>query len=143
METQTSPASLLGEIGRIIEQFRLPGLDAAAVLEARRRDIEALAEANRIALAGAQDLAHKQGEILQKTLGELQSLVRDGSVGSSIAQSPAQLGDLLQKTLHETLGNMRDLAELACKSQTEAFNAVSQRVQRNIEELRALLVRKS
>src|SRR5262249_10995960 len=100
---------------------------------------EALAEANRIALAGAQDLSHKQGEILQKTLQELQTLVRDGS----IAQNPAQLGDLLQKTLHETFGNMRDLAEVACKSQTDAFNAVSQRVQHNSEELRALLLRKS
>jgi len=143
METQTSPANLLGEIGRIIERFRLPGLDAAAILEARRKDIEALAEANRIALAGAQDLSHKQGEILQKTLQELQTLVRDSSVAGSLTQSPAQLGDLLQKTLHQTLGNMRDLAEVAYKSQTDAFNAVGQRVQHNIEELRALLLRKS
>src|SRR5262245_21615267 len=143
METQTSPANLLGEIGRIIEQFRLPGLDAAAILEARRKDIDALAEANRIALAGAQDLAHKQGEILQKTLREIQTLVRDGSVASSLTHSPAQLGNLLQNTVHETLGNMRDLAELACKSQTEAFNTVSHRVHHNIEELRALLLRKS
>ena len=141
MESQTSPANLFGEIGKMVEQFKLPGLTAAAVLEARRKDIEALAEANRIALAGAHDLAQKQGAILQKTLQDIQSLVREGqAAGSSLAQSPAQVGDLMQKTLHETLASMRDLTELACKSQTEAFGVVSGRVQRSVEELRALLL---
>jgi phasin family protein len=138
MEPQTSPANLLGEIARMIEQFKLPGLDAAAVLERRRKDIEALAEANRIARAGVQDLAQKQGDILQKTLRELQGLVQDGKAG--IAQNPAQFGDLVHKALHDTLGNMRDLAEIARKSQTEAFGVVSERMQRNIEELKASLV---
>jgi phasin family protein len=135
MESQTSPANLLGEIARTVEQLKLPGLDAATVLERRRKDIEALAEANRIAQAGVQDLAQKQGDILQKMLRELQALARDGKVG--IAQSPAQLGDLVQKALHDAFGNMRDLAEIARKSQTEAFGVVSDRVQRNIEELKA------
>src|SRR5262245_14710410 len=141
MESQSSPANLFGEIGRIIEQFRLPGLDAAAVLEARRKDIEALAEANRIALAGARDLARKQSDILQNTLQELQALVTDGRTAASVAKNPAQAGELIQKTLDQALGNMRDLAELACKSQTEAFGVVSGRVQHNVAELRALLTR--
>jgi phasin family protein len=141
MESQPSPANLFGEIGRIIEQFKLPGLDAAAVLEARRKDIEALAEANRIAVAAAQDLARKQSDILQKSLNELQSLVQEGRAG--VAQSQAQVGDIVQKTLDQALGNMRDLAELACKSQTEAFGVVSGRVQHNVAQLRTLLTPKS
>jgi phasin family protein len=134
MELVPSPANLLGEIAKTVEQFGLPGLDAGALLEGRRKDIEALAEANRIALSGMQELARKQGEILQATLQELQALVQE--VRTGLAQDPTKFGDLVQKSLQETFGNMRDLAELARKSQTEAFRVVGERMQRNIEELR-------
>jgi phasin family protein len=138
MELQPSPANLSGEIARIFEPLKLPGLSIPAVLEARRKDIEAVAEANRIALAGAQDLALKQREILQQTLRELQALVLERKAEAS--PTPVQLGDFVQKALQDMLGNMRDLAELTCKSQSDAFNVVSERVQRNIEELRTLLL---
>jgi phasin family protein len=138
MEPQPSPANLTGEIARIVEQLKLPGLSLPAVMEARRKDIEALAEANRIALAGAQDLALKQREILQKAVQQLQALVLERKAEE--AQAPVQIGDLVGKALQDTFGNMRDLAELARKSQTEAFDVVSARVQQNIEELRTMLL---
>jgi hypothetical protein len=145
MEPQPSPANLTGEIARIIEQLKLPGLSLPAVMEARRKDIEALAEANRIALAGAQDfaqdLALKQREILQKAVRQLQALVLERKTEE--AQAPLQIGDLVGKALQDTFGNMRDLAELARKSQTDAFDVVSARVQRNIEELRTMLLPRS
>ena len=64
MEPQPSPVNLLGETAKLVERFKLPGLNAAAVIEARRKDIEALADANRIALAGVQGVVQKHGDIL-------------------------------------------------------------------------------
>ena len=141
MEPQSSPGNLFGEFGGMLELFKLPGLNAASVLDARRKDIEALVEANRIAIAGAQALAQKQAEILQQTFQELQAVVREGRVtGNGVAQTPSQIVDLLPKTLQQAIGNMRDLAVLACKSQAEAFSVVSSRVQRNVEDLPMLLL---
>jgi phasin family protein len=137
MELVPSPANLLGQIASTFEQFRLPGLNARALLDGRRKDIEALAEANRIALDGLQELARKQGQILQETVQELQTLVRE--VPASLVQDPTKVGGLMQKVLQEAFGNVRDLAELARKSQTDAFQVVSKRVQHNIEELQASL----
>jgi hypothetical protein len=78
MESQHPPGNLLGEIARIVERVHLPGFNAAAVLEARRKDVAALSEANRIAFAGVQELAQKQSEVLQKTLQQLRSLLQEG-----------------------------------------------------------------
>jgi phasin family protein len=139
MEPQPSPASLSGEIARIVGQLKLPGLNVPAVIEARRKDIEALAEANRIAFAGAQDLAQRQQEILQKAVRELQTLVLERKDEGAPGQAPVQL-DLVQRALHDTLGHMRDLAELVRKSQSEAFDVVSERMQRNVAELRTMLL---
>jgi phasin family protein len=137
MELLLSPANLLGEIARTVEHFKLPGLDARTLIEGRRKDIEALAEANRIALGGMQELARKQGEILQTTLRELQTLVQQGPVG--LAQDPTKVGAIVQRTLQEALGNMHDLVDVARKSQTDAFRVASERMQRNIEEIRTSL----
>jgi len=134
MELAPSPANLLGQIAKTVEQFSLPGLDAGTLLEGRRKDTEALAEANRIALSGMQELARKQGEILQATLRELQALVQEAKTG--LAHDPTKFGDLVQQSLRETFGNMCDLAELARKSESEAFRVVGECMKRNIEELR-------
>jgi phasin family protein len=143
MEPHSSPANLTGEIAGIVAQLKLPGLSVPAVMEARRKDIEALAEANRIALAGAQDLALKQREILQQAVRQLQALVLERKAEENAGPVPAQFGDLVGKALQDAFGNMRDLAELARKSQSDAFDVVSARVQQNIEELRTMLLPRS
>ncbi len=75
MMDSTNPNSIFAEYKKVIGQFKLPGIDVGAILESRRKDIEAIAEANTTALAGVQSLAQKQSEILHTTLTELQSLV--------------------------------------------------------------------
>jgi hypothetical protein len=81
-----------------------------------------------------QEIARKQGEILQAALRELQVLALETKAG--LAQDPPKFGDLVQRSPQETFGSMRDLAELARKSQTDALRVVGERIQRNIEELR-------
>ena len=62
----TNPNTLLAEYIKLIQQFKLPGIDASAILESRRKDIEALAAANTTALTGVQSLGQKQMEILTR-----------------------------------------------------------------------------
>jgi phasin family protein len=140
MEPQPSPASVTGEIARIVGQLRLPGLSVPAIIEARRRDIEALVEANRIVLAGAEELAAKQRQILQQAVEELQSLVLERKAPQSADEPPRQLGELVHKALQSTFGNMRDLAEITRKSQSDAFDVVSERMRQDMDELRTMLL---
>ena len=53
---------------KLMSQFRLPGVDFAALVDRERKNIEALAEANRIAFEGWQRLVRRQAEILQETM---------------------------------------------------------------------------
>ena len=45
---------------KLMSQFRLPGVDFAALVDRERKNIEALAEANRIAFEGWQSLVRRQ-----------------------------------------------------------------------------------
>ena len=39
---QTTSANLFGDIVKLLEQYKLPGIDVAAIVDMRRKDIEAL-----------------------------------------------------------------------------------------------------
>ena len=58
------------DISKLMEQFKIPGVDLGAVVEARRKDIEALTQANQQAYQGMQALAQRQAEILKGDDGE-------------------------------------------------------------------------
>jgi phasin family protein len=133
---QATPAALFGDFSKLIEQFKLPGIDLNAILEARRKDIEALAAANRTALEGIQSLSQKQAEILRTTMDQLQLLVKHMASGSATS---ANTSEVVQQTMQKAFASMRELAEAAYKSQSDAFAVVSQRVQENIQEVKSLL----
>ena len=136
---QATTPNLSGDIVKMLEQLKLPGIDVAAIVDSRRKDIDAVMTANKVALEGAQALGQKQAEILRKTLDEVRSLVQQATAGGSLTEKTTKAGELLQKALHEALENMRELADTAYKSQTDAFVVVSKRVEANLDELKAML----
>ncbi|HLX03826.1 MAG TPA: TIGR01841 family phasin [Trinickia sp.] len=136
MET-TNPNSLFAEYAKMIEKFKLPGIDVSAVLESQRKDIEALAAANATAISGMQTLGQKQAEILQSTMSQVQSLVTQLTTAGATPSSSA--GELVQQALHKALADMQELADTAYKTQSDSFAVVSKRVSEHVEELKALL----
>jgi phasin family protein len=121
----------------MLEQFKLPGFDVPAIMEARRKDVEALVTANQAALQGMQSLAQKQAEMLRSTLGELQSLA--GQFSTAGGAPSAQTAELVQQTLHKALADMQQLAQAAYQSQAESYAVIAKRVEENVQELKTLL----
>ena len=137
---QPNAANPFGEFTKMLEQFKLPGFDVPAIMEARRKDVEALVTANQTALQGMQSLGQKQAEMLRTTLGELQSLVNQMS--ASGAPQAANMAELVQQTLHKALADMQELAQAAYQTQAETYAVVTKRVEENIQELKTLLQQK-
>ncbi|HXZ10193.1 MAG TPA: phasin family protein [Paraburkholderia sp.] len=133
-------ANPFGDFTKLLEQFKLPGFDVPAIMEARRKDVEALVTANQTAFQGIQSLAQKQAEMLRTTLGELQSLAGQMQAAGGVA-SP-QAAELVQQTLHKALADMQQLAQAAYQSQADSYAVIQKRVEENVEELRTLLQQK-
>jgi phasin family protein len=133
------PTKMLTDFIKTMEQFKVPGIDMTAIMEARRKDFEALTAANQTALQGMQALGEKQAEILRTTLTELQSLVQQATQPGSATEKSVKTGELVQQALQKALANMRELAEAGSKAQADTFAVVSKRVQENIQEVKALL----
>jgi phasin family protein len=113
---------------KLMSQFRLPGVDFAALVDRERKNIQALAEANRIAFEGWQRLVRRQAEILQETM---KKVVADAGQVDAIKRT-----DLAKEGFEKALANMRELAEMGSKSQKEAFEVVRKRIEENVEGIR-------
>jgi len=115
----------------LMSQFRLPGVDFAALVDRERKNIEALTKANRIAFEGWQRLVSRQAEMLQETM---KKVVADA--GQQDAKK--KRADLAKEGFEKALANMRELAEITTQSQKEAFDVVRKRIEENVEGIRNL-----
>ena len=124
------------DLNKIMDQLKLPNIDLQAIIEGRRKDIEAIVKANEIALNGIKSVADKQAEMLQTVLGEigtkLKSMAQDGSPS-------AKATEMAQQTIEKALGAMRTLAEANGQSQAQVLDVISTRVQQSIDEIRKTL----
>ena len=114
---------------KLMSQFRLPGVDFAALVDRERKNIEALAKANSIAFEGWQRLVRRQAEMLQETM---KKVVADA--GQEDAKK--KRADLAKEGFEKALANMRELAEITTQSQKEAFDVVRKRIEENVEGIR-------
>ena len=125
------------QFAAMFQQYKLPGLDMSAILDARRKDVEALAEANQVAFGGMQAIQGKQLEILRSALDNFQT------VAQQLATSPAKPAvsptDVVQNALHLALADMQDIAQKTQQAQTQAYAIVAKRMEQAANELRASL----
>ena len=134
-----NPTRMLDDFSKMMQQYKVPGIDMAAIMEARRKDFEALTTANKTALEGMQALGEKQAEMWRTTLTELQSLIQHAAQSGVKAESPLKNGELVQKAFHGAVANMRELAETGSRAQADSFAVINKRVQENMQELTKLL----
>ncbi|MFC0398721.1 phasin family protein [Paraburkholderia rhizosphaerae] len=126
-----------GVFANLIGQFKLPGVDAAVILESRRKDLEAVMVAVTTEIAGMQSLGQKQAEILRSAVSGLQS--RIAPKATQEREQPVDRDDTIQQALHDTVADFRSLVDIACKTQFDSLAVLGKRVTENVEEWKGLL----
>ena len=122
-------------LNQLLERANLTGIDTAGIVEARRKDIEAILAANRIVYEGAQALAQKQLEILRTTMNAARNVVGEGSFRGTPVEIANRQRELLSKAFQMSLAHMRELADIVRNAQAEAFAVVKDRVEDDIRDL--------
>ena len=133
-ENKNSPFGDFGKMPnfdftKLMKDFKLPGVDLTTIMDREKKNIEALTEANRVAFEGWQALVHRQAEILQESIKRAVGTVQG-------EDASAKRMDLASHAFETALSNMRELAEMAIKSQKDAFDIIRKRVEDNVAALR-------
>jgi phasin family protein len=127
------------DISKLFSDMKIPAMpDMEAVLAAHKRNLEALADANRVALEGAQAVARRNMEIMQSTMSNLSSTLKSISVSDSPANRAAKQTDLLKEAYENAVANTRELGDLIQKSNSEALQKLNNRFSEAMTEMKAL-----
>lgn len=124
-----------GDFTRFMDAFKLPNIDVAALVEWQRKDMEALAEANRKAYEGVSSLIDRRSQILQETFAQWQAAMKDaGAAGMMSMQSEA-----VKESMEQAIANFRELADMEAKTRSDVWKVVQDRVEENLANLQKLL----
>lgn len=134
----TKEANPFGDLTKMIEQFKVPGIDMSSIVDARRKDIEALVQANKAAYEAMQALARKQTEMLTQAMQGIQEAAKGAAGGVGLAD-PAKQAELARKAYTKALADMKDLADIARKSQTDAMASITKRATEHMQEIRKMM----
>src|SRR5580692_6236415 len=89
---------------KLLENYKIPGVDFAALMDHEKKNIEALTKANKIAFEGWQALVRRQSEILQETMKEAIANARNEDAAKHRVE-------LAKQGFEKALSHMRELAE--------------------------------
>ncbi|SAL06608.1 phasin [Caballeronia calidae] len=133
MADQMNP---FGDLTKMLEQFKVPGVDMSALVESRRKDIEAIVDANKTAYESMQQLARKQTEMLTRAMQDIQE-----AAGAGISD-PSKQTEVARNACLKALDDIKDLAEIARKSQADAMENITRRANEHMDEIKQMLQKK-
>jgi len=124
---------------KLFSEMKVPAMpDMEAVLATHKRNLEALSDANRLALEGAQAVARRHFEILQATMVEMTESLTSLSVTEAPASRAAKQADLLKHAYENAVSNTRELGDLIQKSNAEAMQKLNSRFSEAMTEIKTL-----
>jgi phasin family protein len=131
-----SPQNPFGDVAKMLEKFKVPGVDMAAIIEARRKDIEAVVASNQAAMAAMQAMGQKQVEMLKSAMQDIQANSKE--MASSLGD-PAKQTAITKKAYAKAVADVKDLADMARKSQVESMASITKRANEHMEEIKKMM----
>jgi phasin family protein len=131
---------------RTLERFKLPGVDMTSFVDARRKDVDALAAANKVTYEALQALAHTQTDMLTQALQGMQEFAKgmlaSGEHGGLKAADMAKHTESAQKAWQKMLADMQALAGMVQKAQADAMAGLTERAKENLVAMKELTAAK-
>lgn len=129
------------EMMRAFTSMKMPGMpDFQAFADAQKRNLEALAMANKLAMEGAQAVARRNMEIMQQTMSEMTQAVQSmTSVEGSPNAKASQQAEMVKGAYERAVANMQEIAELMQKSNGEAVGVLNRRFAEALEEVKGMV----
>jgi phasin family protein len=111
---------------------------AGLLVTARRKDLEAILDANKKSYAGLQSVVQRQVEALKDAVSEWRLVIKLMAEGGA-RESLSKLDELALASFKMALNGIRELAEMTARSQADAYEVVSRRIREDVDEVTRLL----
>lgn len=133
------PSQALNEWRRLLESYGVPkGVELPAMLDSQRKNMEALMEANRLLLSGAQAVLQRQTELLTEATQEAAKAAGKLTGTQQPAELQQQQMQLIAGAYGRAISVLQEISGMVNASQQQALKVLNQRWNDSINELRTL-----
>jgi phasin family protein len=135
MANPTAGADWFKDFGKAMGDLKTP-VDMETVVAMQRKNIEALTQANQLAMEGAQAVLRHQLEMTRRTMEEFAQMFSGlFQPNGSMEERVAKHAEFSKNAMEKGMANARELGDLVTKANTEAFNVLTKRVTETMTEM--------
>ena len=125
------------DVTKMFADFRFRPFDVEAVWAAQRRNLEALSQANQLAVEGVHAFAKRQIEMTQQALEDFSTHAREMTQPTSTEDRIAKHTEFTKKMIDKGLTHGREVAALAAKTGVETTELLQKRATEGLDEMKA------
>jgi len=118
------------------KNMSIPGPDMTDMMDAHRKNLQALQAAVQVSTSSTQSLMETQRAALEKTLADISDSVQNATSGgvdaSAMMSNPMELA---KRTFDTTVQTTTEMAEIVRKGNMDAMDVIKDRVMESVEEL--------
>ncbi|HVA11955.1 MAG TPA: phasin family protein [Stellaceae bacterium] len=124
------------DMTKAFSAFSFPGFNVEAVMASQRKNVEALTQANQLAIEGMQAFARRQVELAREAFEHAPAFFQELSQPTAPQERMAKNAEIAKVTFEKNLATARELGELVSKANAEAFGVITKRVTESLDEMR-------
>ena len=130
------------DLAEVFGNLKAP-LDFQDVVASQRKNMEAIAAANKTAVEGMQAVIKRQSEILKEIVDETNALAQEAkdTVTAAPDEQAAKSLETVKGAIEDAVSNMKELSEMLAKSQSEAFDILNSRLTESLDEVKATIAK--
>ena len=125
------------DVTKMFADFRFRPIDVEAVWAAQRRNIEALSQANQLAVDSVQAVAKRQFEMTRETFEGFSALMRDLAVPASTEERITKNTEYMKQMMEKGVSHGREIATIATKAGIEATAVLQKRASESLDEIKS------
>jgi phasin family protein len=118
--------------------FRLPLRNIGALREAHHKNAATLASVSQVIFDGLKIFAQHQAEFFQTTLDDYRKVTSDVLASRTIEEGAAKQADTNRRVYLSSVGHVRELSDIAVKTNVTAVDILNTRITGAFDELKAV-----
>lgn len=141
MQQKNSAGNFFTDMQATMKQMmeNAPGsypVDLKTILEAQRKNVQALTEANKRAMQGWQALAMRQAEMVTDFMQGNSGLARETFSDTAPEEKLARQADLIKNSYETSVNNAQELVEMMTKCTKDAAEVINRRITASFGEVK-------
>ena len=135
---ETNPFAAI-DFTKFMADFKLPAFDVEKLMASQRKNFEAIAQANKLAVEGVQTVFQRNAEIMRENVEELTSLVQTMSGAGEPQDKAARQAELTKGAYQRTVSNLKAINDTVAKTNDKVFNVLNKRVVESLDEAKGVV----